>query len=415
MIPKNLLILLCLSVSAVYAQETLSIDSCYAMAKRNYPAIKQYELIEKSKEYTISNANKAYLPQFSLTGIGGFVTGFPDLAAPGTEATNSNFKFIGIGQVSQTIWDGGATHVQKDITKASSEVERANLETSLYAIRERVNQLYFGILLIDEQLNQLSALRENLGRTLHKVTLSKENGIAYQSDVDEVNAEVLVLDQKVVELNYVRVGYLLVLSHLIGKNVTETTVFQKPVTVDPTAQNNRPELKLYASQKQLIESQTSINRAHNMPKVGLVGYGLMLRPEASLGPAAISNIFVGGLSVSWSTANLYKTSNSKQLDKIQLDRISNQEETFVFNNNLQLKQSMSEIEKQKAILAKDAEIITLKEKIKQAYQHKYDNGLCTMNDLVNSVYKESEARNNQSLHTIQLLLSQYNYKTQSGN
>ena len=152
-----------------------------------------------------------------------------------------------------------------------------------------------------------------------------------------------------------------------------------------------------------------------MPKVGLLGYGVMIQPGASLGTSTLSSLFVGGLSVSWNSANLYKTANTKQLDKIQIERINNQEEVFVFNNNLQLKQASSEINKQKAIVSKDIEIIALKEKITKSYQLKYDNGLCSMNDLVTSVYKESEARNNQALHSVQLLLSQYNYKTLSGN
>jgi outer membrane protein TolC len=422
MISKNLLTLFgsLLTLQVVYAQDSkqLNIDSCYAMARRNYPAIKQFALVEKTKEFTISNANKSYLPQFSLTGIAGYVGGLPTFSLPGAPAPSAsdNFKFIGIGQVNQTIWDGGATHVQKDVAKTNAEVENATIETSLYTIRERVNQVYFGILLIDLQISQLELLKENLNRTLNKVKLSKENGLGYQSDVDEIRAEVLTVEQKSIELKYVRSGYIVVLSHLIGKTLTDNITLQAPSNIEKVyAENNRPELRLYSSQRQLVEAHSSINRAYNMPKVGLLGYGILLTPEMNMGLTSFNSLYVAGLSVSWNTSNLYKTHNSKQLDNIQLERIKSQEEVFTFNNNLQLKQSASEIEKQKAIVAKDDEIITLKSKIKQSYQLKYDNGLCSMNDLVTSVYKENEALNNQSLHNIQLLLSLYNYKIQSGN
>ena len=407
-----------LSQVATAQNISLQLDSCYAMAKRNYPIIKQYSLIEKSKEFSISNANKAYLPQFSVTGIAGYIGGLPNFSAPGTEPSgNQNFKFIGIGQINQTIWDGGASKVQKNLAQASAEVDNASIETSLYAIQERVNQIYFGILLIDAQTNQLNVLRENLTRTFNKVKLSKDNGIAYQSDVDEVNAEMMLVDQRKVEYSFARIGYIQMLSHLIGKSLPDNSTLTPPSIVEPASlvDNNRPELKMYLNQRKLIETQSSINKVYNMPKVGLLGYGVMLQPGASFGSSSISHIFVGGLSVSWSTANLYKTSNTKEIDKIQIDRINNQEEVFVFNNNLQLKQASSEIEKQKAIVAKDLEIIALKEKITKSYQLKYDNGLCSMNDLVNSVYKESEAKNNQALHSVQLLLSQYNFKTLTGN
>lgn len=421
MIPQKFILIFFAGLALpLLAQETaeLNIDSCFVMAKRNYPAIKQFALVEKTKEYTISNANKSYLPQFSVTGIAGYVGGLPTFTLPGAPAAsgNENFKFIGIGQVNQTIWDGGATHVQKDIARANAEVENASIETSLYTIRERVNQVYFAILLIDLQISQLNLLTENLNRTLSKVTLSKENGMVYQSDVDEVRAEVLSVEQKQVELKHVRSGYILVLSHMIGKPLSEQVALKVPEnTGEVYSTNNRPELRLYSGQRKLVEAYSSTNRAYNMPKVGLLGYGIVLAPEMNLGLTSFSSLYVAGLSVSWNTANLYKTANSKKMDQVQLHKIRNQEEVFTFNNSLQLKQSASEIDKQKAIVAKDAEIITLKTKIKQSYQLKYDNGICSMNDLVTSIYKENEAINNQSLHTVQLLLSLYNYKIQSGN
>ena len=156
-IPLSSVIFLLIAVYSVTAQ-ILSIDSCHALAVRNYPLIKQYDLIEKSKEYTLNNANKAYLPQVSLTAIGGYI--FGGLPIPGASDNNSNFKFIGIGQVNQTIWDGGATKTQKKIINAQSDLDKANIDVALHDLKSRVNQLYFGILLVDEQL-------ETTGNTEH--------------------------------------------------------------------------------------------------------------------------------------------------------------------------------------------------------------------------------------------------------
>jgi outer membrane protein TolC len=394
--------------------QSLNIDTCYALARRNYPLIKQFALIEKSKEFTISNANKSYLPQISITAIGGFISGLP--SSPG-ESDGGNFNVIGVGQINQTIWNGGTTRVQKDIAGASAEVEEANVEVALYALRERVNQIYFGILLLDEQRKQLDTLIRNLNRTLNNARLSMENGLAYQSDVDEVKAEVLRAEQKVIGSRFARKGYLDMLSYLIGQTLQEDIMLQTPSITETTPlwNNNRPELSLYASQQRLVELQSTMNKANNMPKLGLLGFATIIEPGVSLGPSTLSNVFVGGLSLSWNTSNLYKTSNNRQIDKIQMTRISNQHEVFTFNNTLELKQSNSEIEKQKAIVSKDKEIILLKEKIAQSYQLKYKNGLASMNDLIESFYKESEARNDQSLHQVQLLLAQYNFKTTSGN
>ena len=207
------------------------------------------------------------------------------------------------------------------------------------------------------------------------------------------------------------------LSHLIGQTLQENVQLQTPFASGSTTSwaKGRPELNLYASQQRLVEFQSSMNKVANMPKLGLLGFATFIEPGVSLGPSTISNVYVGGLSLSWNTGNLYKNSNNRQLDKIHIDRINNQQEVFTFNNTLEIKRSNSEIEKQKAIVSKDKEIILLKEKITNSYQLKYKNGLASMNDLINSIYKESEARNEQSLHQVQLLLAIYNYNNVSGN
>jgi outer membrane protein TolC len=413
---KNILCIVLLSISQVALSQdnSLNIDTCYAMARRNYPIIKQFALIEQSKEFTISNAKKSYLPQVSVTAIGGFISGLP---SSGSESESGNLKFIGVGQINQNIWDGGVTRVQKDIAGANAEVEEANIEVQLHSLRERVNQIYFGILLLDEQKKQLDTLLRNLNHTLANAKLSMENGLAYQSDVDEVKAEVLRAEQNLIAASFARKGYVDMLSHLIGETLQEDVRLQTPQTLESTSTwtSRRAELNLYASQQRLVEIQSNMNKASNMPKLGLLGFATIIEPGVSLGPSSLSNVFVGGVSLSWNTGNLYKTSNNRQLDKIQMAKINNQQEVFTFNNNLQLKQSNSEIEKQKAIVSKDREIILLKEKITQSYQLKYKNGLASMTDLINCFYKESEARNEQSLHQVQLLLALYNYKTFTGN
>ncbi|WP_268847205.1 TolC family protein [Flavobacterium aestivum] len=401
------------------AKGQITIDGCQEKAKANYPLIKQYDLIAKSSDYTISNANKAYLPQLSITGIGGYIfNGLPEFSVPGsTPGEKNKAQFIGIAQINQTIWDGGAIRTQKDIAKSAAEVEKSSVDVSLYSIRERVNQVFFGILLIDEQNKQLDILYDELKLGQKKVRLSKENGLAYTSDVDEVKAEMLNLEQKKIEFNYTRKGYVQMLSYLTGQQLDENVKLEKPIMVETVnnLSNNRPELSLYANQVKLIESRSSLNEVSLMPKVGLIGAGILIEPGVNFGPSKFNGFALAGLSVSWSTTGLYKNRNNKELDKIEIDKINNQQDTFLFNNKLQLAQANNEIEKQKAIIAKDEEIVKLKGNIKKSYQLMYDNGICAMNDLLSSMNKENEAIGNQAFHNVQLQMSIYNYKTISGN
>lgn len=406
-------------VSYTQTAVVFNLDTCHAKAVRNYPLIKQYDLIEKSKEYTISNANKAYLPQVSITGIGAYIiSGLPTISLPNAKApAKSDVQFIGIGQIDQLIWDGGATHSQKEVAKATAGVDKATVDVSLYDIRERVDQLYFGILLMDEQLKHLAILDENLARSLKNVKLSKDNGLTYQPDVDQVKTEMLNVEQRRIEFNFTRKGYIDMLSFMTGSAIPETARFDPPVSLEAYASltNIRPELNLYDNQQKLVTALSSFDLVGVMPKIAVLGAGVLIEPGMSFATSTLNSLAIAGISVAWNTSGLYRLSANKKLNKTKLERINNQRETFVFNNNLQLKQVSSEIDKQKAILGNDDEIVSLKGKIKSAYQLKYDNGMCSITDLINSINAESEARNTRSLHHVQLLMNVYNYKTKSGH
>lgn len=409
---KNILTLWLLLASATFvAAQTISLDSCYTLANQNFPLVKQYELIEKSKEYTLSNASKAYLPQVSLTGIAGYV--FGDL--PG--AAGDEFKFIGIGQINQAIWDGGATKTQKEIIAASAEAEKAALDVSLYELRQRVNQLYFGILLVEEQLSQLALRDTVLKNNATRIRQMNENGLAYATDLDEIKVEQLKLNQQKTALKYAQNGYLQMLSLLTGTEFSRANQLQKPEEIELTlaAKTARPELLLFESQRNLTSAQAGMQRVSLMPKVGLMGAGIFISPGIEFGPTSLSSLAVAGLSASWNIGGLYKNGNQKKLNQLALDKINLQQETFVFNTNLQTTQSRANIAKQKSILAEDEEIVALRKRIREGYQVKYENGMCSLLDLLDASQNESEAQTQKALHEMQLLMTLYEYKTLNGN
>ena len=398
--------------------QILSIDSCYALANKNYPLLKQYDLIEKSKEYTLSNANKAYLPQLSVTAIEGYIFGGLPSFGPSTgESNSSNFKFIGIAQLNQTIWDGGATKTQKKIITASSETEKASLDVALYDLHSRVNQLYFGILLVDEQLAQLEVQNVILTNNVNSVKQLNDNGLAYKTDLDEIKVEQLKLNQHKTELKYVRKGYVMMLSLLIGGKIDEQITLQKPALTNtlPDFQVTRPELSLYKSQRNLVNAQSGIQLVNMMPKIGLLGAGVMFAPGIGFGNSELSSIGVAGVSASWSISALYKIGNEKQLTQQSLSKINLQEETFLFNTKLQMTHTSADIEKQKAILTEDDEIVSLRKSIRESYQIKYNAGSGSLMDLLNATEKETEARSQKALHEMQLLMTMAEQKTITGN
>jgi outer membrane protein TolC len=177
----------------------------------------------------------------------------------------------------------------------------------------------------------------------------------------------------------------------------------------------RPELSLYKSQRNLINAQSEMQHVNMMPKLGLLGAAVLITPGVNFGTSKISTLGVAGVSASWNISALYRNSNEKQLTQLSLSKIDVQEENFLFNTKLQLTQASANIEKQKAVLAGDDEIVELRKTIREGYQSKYDAGASPLFDFLNAAQKETEARAQKAMHEMQLLTTLYDYKTISGN
>ena len=396
----------------------LSLDDCQALARKNYPLIRQYELIEKSREFTISNANKAYLPQLSITGIGGYVAGLPSFMAPGSEAEKDiPVKFIGLVQLNQVIWDGGATKAQKKVVAASSEADKAALDVSLYELRSRVNQIYLGILLVDAQLEQLAVQDAILKNNVDRIQQLSDSGLAYTTDRDELEVERLKLDQQRVELRYVSRGYVRMLSLLIGREIAEDVKLIKPAvdSQKPDLTISRPELTLYNRQRGLVDAQLSLQETDLMPKIGVLGIAALIEPGISLGNQTTSLLGVAGLSVSWNIGGLYRHENDADLAQLSLRRIGLQEEAFRFNTNIAVAQTSANVEKLRAIVAGDDAIVQLRQRIRESYQLKYNAGSSPLMDLLNATEQESGARSQRALHEMQLLIAIVDEHTLTGH
>ena len=414
-IKMSLLFLISIGMSNINAQLTL--EECQLKAKNNYPLIKQYDLLEKSREYSLSNANKAYFPQLSITAIGGVIDGFPEFSLPGQESSSNKYNLISMVQLQQNIWDGGITSTKKSIIEAESKLEKADLDVSMYEIEERLNSLFFGTLLINEQMQQLALLRENLKRNLLIIQIAVDNGTAYKSDLDEINVEILNAEQKITELQSNKNAYIKMLSAMIGNDLKEDEQFIRPedYTADLSKTIKRPELSMFENQRIMLESKNDLKGTSLYPKIGLLGFGIFVYPGISFGTSDITQLLVGGISLSWEIGGLYTNSNQNELTQIGINKINTMQETFLFNTNLELSKTNAEIEKYRSLVESDKSILKLKHSIRSSFEVKYENGISTMSELLDRINDENIATQNLIMHETQYLMALYKHKNISGN
>jgi outer membrane protein TolC len=419
---KKLLIIpiFLISVGIVKPQTSLTLEECYNKSLENYPLILQKDYIAKSKDYSVSNVWNGYFPQITISGQATYqsdVTSLP-ISLPGmtiNKLTQDQYKVV--ADVSQVIYDGGIMNSQSGLQKSLAEVDDQKLEIELIKVKERVNQIYFGILLLDEQILQLDFVKNDLNASLSKLNASFENGTALKSNVDVLKAELLKANQKEIELNSARIAFLDMLGLLINQQMDESTKLEQPIfnTLSSEVEINRPELKLFSSQQNMIESQSGLTISKILPKASLFFQGGYGKPGLNMFMNEFDWFYIAGARLSWSLSNLYSYGNEKEINELNKKTIEAQKQTFLLNTNISIKQQLQEIEKLKKLITVDKEIIDIRTSVKESAKAQLENGVITSNDFIRELNAEDTAKQNLTIHTTQLLLAQYNYKITTGN
>lgn len=399
------------------AWSQLKIETCYEKAEANYPLIQAYELIEKSKEYNLSNASKGYLPQVMLSAKATYqsdVTKVP-IDIPGVKGLSKD-QYGATIELNQTVWDGGHIRSKKEELLTQSEVEGKNIDMILYTIRERVNQLFFGVLLYDGMLQQNEIYQKELQRNLNLVSAYIQNGIANQSDKDAVRVEQVKAVQHHAELTHNRQAYLAMLSALMGEAMSENITLEMPACTDEVSTViQRPELAYYdASLRNLDALKKGVN-ANLMPRFNLFitgGYG---KPGLNMLESNFSAYYLGGIRMVWNFGGLYTRKNSLRNIEVNKSRIDVEREAFLFNTRLDMTNSDYEIRKMTQLIQTDEEIVRLRTSIRESAETKLANGTLSVLDLMKEVNAEQMARQEQILHNIQLVQAKYQLKYITNN
>lgn len=401
--------------SSSFAQ-TISIDSTYKWTEQNYPLIKRTDLIRQTEAYSLSNIAKGYLPQVNAYSQATYQSAVTSLSGVPIEPLSKD-QYKVYADVSQTLYDGGAIKAQQQIQKTSSELEIANLRKDLYYIRQRINQIFFGALLLQIQSDQNNILIKQLTDTKIRVDSAIQNGAAFKSDAQQLQAEILIQQQHGYDLQAGITSYLQMLSAFTGKEINSTDKLVMPANTDAwqLSQNNRPELKIFDAQNKLYDQQIDLLNSKVRPKLSFFGQGGYGKPGLNLLKNQFDWFYIAGVRLNWNFSSLYTLNNEKKNLEINKQEADVQRETFLFNNNLSQLQENNEKQKTDKLIATDEEIINLKESIRQSAKAKYENGVITLNDYLKEINALNQAQLNLQLHTIQSISNQYNWKITLGN
>lgn len=419
---RHLLASSLLAVPALLMAQTVTIEECQRAARENYPLIKKYDLINRTTNLTVSNLNKQWLPQVGASAQATYqsdVMTLPDALKDMLHQRNYDVKGLRKDQyrigvsVEQDIWDGGRVSSQKEIARRQGEVDKAQNDVNMYTVTQRVNELYFAVLTVDERLKINNELQVLLHSNLDKLSAMYKGGTAMRSDVSSVRAEKLNAEQQATELNATRQSLLRLLGVFCG--IDNISAVSKPSVPNTTAEtSNRPELALVDAQLNLANVQEEALKSDLMPRISAFAQGYYGYPGYDMFHDMFHrnwtlNVMVG-LKITWNIGSLYTNKNDKAKIQAQRDMAENYRETFLFNNRLDQISQSEDIAKYHAMMTEDQQIVDLRRDVRLAAESKLRHGIIDTNNLLQEINRENTAKINMSIHEVEMLKGMYDLK-----
>ncbi len=421
---KKLLITAILSLGAAfYVGAEITIEECVDMAQENYPLIKKQGIIPAIRDIELEDINKGWLPRIGLYWQGtaqNTVPSFPQPLYDVLSQMGQSMKGLGEIQykagmdVSQTIWDGGVSAAQREIQRTQAEAQRSAVEVELYTVRQKVENLYFAILLTEEQIEQSRNTVRLIDGNLKKLRSMLLNGTAMQSDVDMAEAQSLVIGQQITQATKAVDGYRSALEILTGTSLEGKQLARPSAGIPTDTASDRPELRRFDNQIAAIKAESRLTDAALRPKVGFFAQMYYGYPGfdyfKSMITRDMSFNILAGVKVTWNIDQLYTKNNKARRIAKEAESIASEKETFILNSEIQKSTQTETINRLRDIMKDDRRIVDLRASIRKAAESQLDNGVIDTTSLLDKITAENQAELTARFHEIQLLQEIYNLK-----
>lgn len=409
---------LIMMATAIQAQ---TLEECQLAAEKNYPMIKQYDLISQTTQLTVRNIQKGWLPQIAIAAQATYqsdVTSWPKSMKTTLQQFGINMKGVSKDQykigidLQQTIYDGGTISSLRSVARQEEKVQKAQVETNLYQVRKRVNEMYFSLLLLNEQIKLNDDVKALLLSSEKKLANMLKGGTIATSDFENIRAERLSVEQQNESLKSQQQMLQHLLSTFCGIKVSNV---QKPAPFETTiSTNKRPEMLLFDYQLQLSSIKEKALNSQVRPKLGIFAQGFYGYPGLNMFEDMMNRKWslngMVGVKLSWNIGALYSLKNDKAKLRLQREMTENAREIFLFNNQLEEIQQNENIKRYHTMKQTDDEIIMLRTNIRKAAESKLSHGIIDVNNLLREINNENAAKIQQTIHDIEMLKEMYNLK-----
>lgn len=402
-----------------FSQKEITLDSCFVWAEANYPLVAKYALVDQSAAFTIENASTGYLPRVSIYGKASYqsdVTSLPfEVPNVLVEPLSPN-QYNLFGEVYQPLTGVIGISNEKALAEANADAQKQSVAVAVYQLNQRVIDIYFGILMLDEQLIEIELVRSDITSGLKRMEAAIANGTALRSAKDALLAEEISVAQREIQINTNRQAYLDMLGLFVGQALTaENVKLRSPKEKVMMAEVNRPELELFEMQNRGLEIQNQLISDRNIPELGLFFRGGYGRPGLNFLSNDFELYYVGGATLKWNLSRFYTTKNQREILDVNRMLVEADRSTFLFNTQMAARSQLTEMGKYDQLIEKDVALIEIRERIKATSNSQLEYGTITPTDYLIHINAAEKARQDLAMHRLQRLKTAYEYGFTTGN
>lgn len=399
--------------------QTLTLGACHARIDSGYPLVKQVALVRRAAEEHRKSSLMAYVPQLSVGGKATYQSdvtrvelGLPklfgwmsfELPAPRKD------QYQLYVDVTQVVWDGGGNRAKSRIVQAESEVGVQRVRVQLEQLHERVDDLYFTLLLLDRRLEVHMLLEQELKRQLKRVQAYESNGVANATDVAIVKVEQHRAEQGRVELEAVREASARALEALIDAPVRGRGLEAPPVPEvfgGGGEEYVSPEMDLLRAQVALADENARAVNVKLYPTLFLFFRGGWGNPGLNMMENKFRWYYYAGVQFSWNFGSLYDYKQMLRSTHLTSQSYRIGEESFERTLRAQGESQRAQLGQYDRLLAEDAQIIALRREIVAAKEKQVENGAATVLELMEAVRAVQEEEQRRAVHEVEKLKAAY--------
>lgn len=387
--------------------DTLTLESAIIKAKKNYPLTRQKGLLDKIASLTFKNISTALYPQLNLVAQASYqsaVTQIP-FSLPGfTIVPLSKDQYKVILDLNQMVYDGGQTKAQKNMIIQQNIVDQQKLEVEYEKLEQKLIDLWFSILLLQEQEHILAVIQNDIDNLITRLQSQVENGTSLKSSLYNIQSEKLHNEQRLTDLYFNKKALIDVLSLFMIEKINYNVHFLEPEVSKrgSVISKYREERILYSYQRELVERQIRVLNSKINPRLNLFMQGGYGKPGINLLKNEFDFYYIGGIRLNWNFGNFYTYRKDKQISMNQIDMLNVQEDMFLLQSEVELKRQDADIERIQILMNTDEKIIELKSKVMFASKAQLENGVITSGDYIRDQNAEEQARLSKLLHRLQL-------------